>query len=354
MQHADSAPKILVVGVGALGGVVTHELMTAGHAVSVLTHDPGVARVLRISGLREVRSGRLVLPEVLERQGPHRTFDYVFLVTQPSAIDEVGGELNALLGDSGRVVCFQNGLCEERVARFVPKERVVGAVVAFGASSHGVGLCERTSTGGIVVGNFDGALDESLERLADLLHVLGPIRVTSNLSGIRWSKLAINSAISTLGTIGGDRLGVLLSRIHVRELALEIVGETVRVALANGTHLERLPGLPPLEWIAQARDGDSVKARIGRVARHAMTLGVGTRYRRLRSSMLRAIERGRPPAVDFLNGEVVDHGERVGVPTPVNRAARDLVWAISRGEAEVGMPSLERLYEDTRGAASGQ
>ena len=35
---------------------------------------------------------------------------------------------------------------------------------------------------------------------------------------------------------------------------------------------------------------------------------VGLRYRRMRSSMLAAIERKRTPAIDFLNGEVVIRG----------------------------------------------
>ena len=75
---------------------------------------------------------------------------------------------------------------------------------------------------------------------------------------------------------------------------------------------------------------------------------MGARYRRLRSSMLAAIERGRPPAVDYLNGEVVDRAERLGIPAPINTAARDLVWQIARGEVRASHATLRALYDGTR------
>lgn len=344
ITDVEHGPRILVVGVGALGGVIAHELILAGHDVTLLTHDSDLARTLRISGLREVRSGRVVLPKVIEIAPiPGDCFDYVLLATQPTAVESVVPTLAGAIGDAGRFVCLQNGLCEDRVAEIVPRNRVIGAVVAFGASAHGPGLCERTSTGGVVVGNLDGALDESLERLTHLLAVLGPARSTTNLAGIRWSKLAVNCAISTLGTIGGERLGVVLRKKNVRRLALRIVAEAVEVATALGVTLERLPGLPPLEWLARAEMDQSMRGRLEMVARHGIALGIGTRYRWLRSSMLRAIEQGKTPAVDYLNGEVTSRGSKLGIPTPVNEKARQLVWSIARSERTASAETLEAL-----------
>ena len=45
---------------------------------------------------------------------------------------------------------------------------------------------------------------------------------------------------------------------------------------------------------------------------------LGLRYRRMRSSMAVAIERGRTPEIDYLNGEIVRAGRQAGVPTPLN------------------------------------
>lgn len=353
MDPREAREKILIVGAGALGGVIGHELSLLGHEVTLLTHDAETARVLRVSGLREVRSGRTVLPRVvLERPPPGETFDFVFLATQPTAVEAVVSRLPDVLASRGRYVCLQNGLCEERVAKLVSPNRVIGAVVSFGASAHGPGLCERTSTGGFVLGNLDGSVDETLEHLATVLSPLGLAKTTTNLRGIRWSKLAVNCAISTLGTIGGDRLGVLLRMKTARELALRIMAEAVEVATALGITLERLPGVPPLEWLAKGRKEQSVRARLEVAARHGVALGIGTRYRWLRSSMLRAIEQGKPPAVDFLNGEVTERGASVGVATPVNSLAQKVVWSIARGERQAALATIDAMYQELRPSGS--
>jgi 2-dehydropantoate 2-reductase len=84
------------------------------------------------------------------------------------------------------------------------------------------------------------------------------------------------------------------------------------------------------------------------LAKHGLILAVGARYRRLRSSMLAAIERGRPPSVDFLNGEVVEHAKKHGLSVPVNSLARACVWRIARGELQASQETLAALYRETR------
>ena len=176
-----------------------------------------------------------------------------------------------------------------------------------------------------------------------------PYARPKNLIGIRWSKLIVNCAISTLGTIGGDQLGALLNKAYARELAFELMSEGVNVARASSVKLERLPGTLPLTWLtATGQEGAGLRAAARSWARHTAALGLGAKYRRLRSSMLRAIERGDPPAVDFLNGEVVTRGLELGVKTPINERARALVWAISRGERFPSHDTLKAFYDETR------
>jgi 2-dehydropantoate 2-reductase len=67
----------------------------------------------------------------------------------------------------------------------------------------------------------------------------------------------------------------------------------------------------------------------------------------MRSSMLAAIERGRTPAVDFLNGEVVTRARTHKIPAPVNERVLDTVWSIANGKSKPGVPLLKELYEAT-------
>lgn len=344
--------RVLVVGCGAIGGVVAGHLLEVGHDVSLLTTNPAIARALRERGVRVTGDeppapsrASAVYESLDERAG---RFDYVLLATQPPQVEAAARSALDALADDGRMVCFQNGLSEERVAKLAGAERVVGAVVAWGASMVEPGVYDRTSAGGFSLGRLKGESDAKLEELARVLEAVGPVSITDNLLGARWSKLAINCNISTLGTIGGDRLGVLMRQRHVRRLALEVMSEVVAVARAEKVRLEKVSGTLDLDWIALTEAERTASGSTGLLAKHTLLLAVGARYRRLRSSMLAAIERGREPAVEFLNGEVISRAEKHGIDVPVNRAARDTVWAIARGEEKASHATLRALYERTR------
>jgi 2-dehydropantoate 2-reductase len=181
-----------------------------------------------------------------------------------------------------------------------------------------------------------------------LLEVIGPVELTENLLGARWSKLALNCAISSLGTIGGDRLGALIGVRRYRRLALDVFTEVVAVARAEGVRLEKVAGTLDLDWIALTEAERRASGSAGLTAKHALLLAVGLRYRRLRSSMLAAIERGRAPAIDFLNGEITTRATRHGLAAPVNARVVALVHDLASGRAGPSRELLDRLYAETR------
>ena len=171
---------------------------------------------------------------------------------------------------------------------------------------------------------------------------------TDNLRGARWSKLAINCAISTLGTVGGDRVGPLLAHRFVRRLAMEIFTEVAAVARAEGVRLEKVASTVELDWLTLSESQRRSRGSLALLARHALLLAIGARYRRLRSSMLAALERGREPPVDFLNGEVVRRGAAHGLAVPVNTHLLEAVHAMARKERSPGLEALRDVYARTR------
>ncbi len=338
------ASRFLVMGCGGIGGIVAAGLIEAGHEVVGVTTNRAIFESVRARGyqVRGDGPGRAVHGEI-GLEPPRGTFDYVLLATQPPDVERAAGAALPFLKEDGRVVCFQNGLCEARVARIAGASRVVGAVVAWGAAMPEPGVYDRTAAGGFTLGTLEDSVSVP-DELSRALEAIGPVELTANLAGKRWSKLAINCAISSLGTIAGDRLGALLGHRFVRRLALEIMTEAVLVAKKEGIRLEKVSGTFDLSWIAlneDEREGVSANSA-SLVAKHAMLLAVGLRYRRMRSSMLAAIERGRTPAVDYLNGEVVDRARAFGIKAPFNARARQLVWEIAEGKRK---PSFELLHE---------
>lgn len=346
-----AGPRFLVVGCGGIGGLVAAHLFARDHDVTVLTTNKQIASAINSNGFRllgddRVSSARGKAETNLDANT--RPFDYILLATQPPQVEEAARDVLPHLGERGAMVIFQNGLCEERIAKIAGPERTLGGVVAWGASMHEPGVYERTSPGGFVLGRMDGASDERLEPLAAALGSIGETIVSNNLAGARWSKLAINCAITSLGALGGERLGVLMRHRFIRRLALEIMTEVVQTSRAAGVRLEKVSGTLDLDWIALTEDDRKAVGSTSLFAKHAILLAVGARFRKMRSSMLAAIERGRPPAVDFLNGEISRRGQTFGIATPINSAIQSEVHAVAAKRKTPSIDLCRALYENTR------
>jgi len=343
-------PKVLLMGCGGIGGIMAAKLLERGHNLFVVTHNPAIADAVNHRGLvvrdedREHVVSGCAAATLPSDAGP---FDFVFLATQPPQVEDAARAALPRLAANGALVCFQNGLCEQRVAAIAGAERTLGAIVAWGGSMIEPGIYERTSEGGFVLGRLDGAADQRLEMVRALLEPIGQAEITANLRGARWSKLAINCAISSLGTIGGDRLGALLRHRFVRRLGLEVMTEVVQVARARGVQLEKVSGTIDLDWVALTPTERTASGSATLMAKHALLLAVGAKFRRLRSSMLQAIERGREPAVDYLNGEVVARARDASIAVPVNERIVEMIHAIARGAVHPGLPLLRQFYNET-------
>lgn len=353
MSLAPSQPRILVVGCGGVGGVLLCTLVEQRRHVACVAHRESIAAALKAGPLlKDEHGSRRVRGELEVFVAPPTTgsYDFIVLAMPPDRVEAAARDVLHLLGPDGALVCIQNGLCEERVAEIAGEEKVIGAIVSWGASAPEPGVYERTSSGGFVLGMLHGHLDPRLDALATILESVGPVEITRNLRGARWSKLALNCAISAIGTVSGQRLGSVMIHRFVRRLALEVMTEVTHVARAEGVRLEKVAGTLDLDWIALTEAERKAPGSASLFAKHGLLLAVGARYRRLRSSMLAAIERGREPPVDFLNGEVVRLGERHGLETPVNARLQETVHAIASKRREGGLGTLRTLFHETRAA----
>ena len=334
-------PRVLVVGSGAIGGTVATAMAHAETAeVHLLARNPQVADALDERGMRTCGVGPALTGRATVHRGPpDDAFDAILLATPPHAVKAAAGSVIGCLKADGLMVVLANGVCEPRIESICGTERVAGGIVTFGASMDAPGVFERTSSGGIVLGRLDGSV-AGLHELQRMLKPVGPISITTNLLGARFSKLAVNCAVSGLGTIAGSTVGEMLTDRHARNLALAAMREAVAVSDAEGIALERLNGTVRLEWLA---DPSATTAGPAHWLRHAVLIAVGFRYRKLRSSMLRAIENGRTPPVDFVNGEIAQRGKRLGIPTPINAAATRLVHDIAQGATASSLGLLRSL-----------
>lgn len=342
--------RVVVVGCGGIGGVVAAHLTRAGIDVTPVTGNAAIATAIADRGFRvkefdgaEWSAPPARPPVVAPEGGP---YDVALVATKATTIEDALRAVLPHLREDAPVVLLQNGLPEEIAARVVEPRRLYGCVVGWGATMALPGVYERTSRGGFQVGRAVAQAADPA-RIARLFEPVAPATVVQDLAAVRWSKLAINCATSTVGAIGGRRLGALLSRRFVRRLVLELWSEVVAVARAEGVKMAPVGGTMDIEKMALTpADRAAKRGSRSLAAKHAILLAVGMKYRRLRSSMLVAIERGRTPEIDFLNGEIVRRGAARGVATPVNALLVETVRRVAAGRARPSLILLRAVYDE--------
>ena len=338
-----------IIGLGAIGGPLAARLLRTrpvGETIALAAGSERNVISLRETGLRVEEGGQKtatpapggkllggVLP-VLDAP-----YDLILLCTRTDAIEAALASAAQLLGPAGALVCVQNGLPEARAAAVVGADRTLGTVIGWSSSSDGPGSYQVTSAGRLTLGSFSPAGAKNVPAALALLQRAAPTKVTGNLAGSRWSKLALNCAMSTIGTVAGLNLGGLAARADARLLAMRVVGEVVQVGLAHGVRFERVAGVDPA-WLGEASAGGARNA-LARPLRHALLWAACQPHRKQRSGMLARLEQGRPAGqIDDLNGAVVEAGKKVGRGAPVNARLVEIVHAIERGEQKIGVHQI--------------
>ncbi len=340
------AERVVLMGCGAVGGVIAGALLRTGHPVAIVTHNEEITQAINAEGLRVTTpEGQWNLPATAHTSLDElaATFDAAYLAMKATAVEQAAQAVGSRLSAEGYVVTLQNGVVEDRVGNLLGRERVVGALVGWGATMHAPGVYEMTSRGELVVGELDGRHTPRSERVKATLDAAAPTTISTNIYGVLWSKLAINCTITALGAVTGQPLGEMLRRRSIRRLGLAIISEAIDVAQAHGITLEPVAGTLDLRRLYFPPDRRAGGLGLDRLTRHAIMLVVGLKFRRLRSSMLQSIERGRRSEIDFLNGYVVDRGREEGVPVPVNAALTAMVREIEAGTRPIRPENLGDL-----------
>jgi 2-dehydropantoate 2-reductase len=338
------------MGCGAIGGALAAALLEHGHNVTIVTRNEAISETLTTEGLRVITpQGTHVLPAKVcagacpgldDVSGP---FDIVLMAMKATHVVDAARDAVDRLAPDGVVVTLQNGIVEDSVAAIVGQRRVIGAIVGWGASMHAPGTYEVTSRGETIIGELDGSVTDRVEALKTILDAAAPTEISANIYGALWSKLAINCVVTTLGALTGLRLGEMLRKARVRKLALGIISEVVDTARSQGVTLEPVSGTLDLEALYLPPDRRDVGFTIDMLPKHAIMMIVGLKFRKLRSSMLQSMERGRPPEIDYMNGYVVERAQQSGVATPLNSALVEMVWAIAAGKNRSRPENLDQL-----------
>ncbi len=333
--------RICIVGPGAIGGVVAGVLAQKGYNIQLVTKHMDLAEKISTTGIEiSGHCGRFtqVIPSVATFDQLEGIFDFVLIVTKGQAVEEVARGILPFLNENSRVVSMQNGICEPVLAGIVGEERTVGCVVGWGGTFHGPGKVEMSSGGECVLGNWNREADAALHRLAMIMGHVIEIRKVDNILSELYSKMMINSCITTLGVLSGLYLGELMKIKKVRNIFIEIVREALLVAGAMGVAVA--PGAKgKLDFYKFVAHGLLANFRS-----HLTIRVIGIKYRKLKSSSLQSLERGRKTEINNYNGYISEKGREFGIPTPVNEQLTRMVHEIEEGQRKIGSENLREVY----------
>ncbi len=304
--------KICIVGCGAIGSIFAGHLARAGEAEVYAydvwkEHTRAIAeRGLRISGAAEFTIRFHATSDV--RQIP--PCDFGIVATKSTHTRKAIAETAHLFPGSAAVCSVQNGVGNEEIlaehVRYVIRGTTFPAGHVIEAGHVGFDINGDTWIGPFEPSNTPFA---RVQGLASFLKRSGlSVVALEDARGAQWTKLIFNASTNPVGALTLLHHGAATRLASTGDLFNALIDEGLAVAKALGITLHG----DPRELVQKgARAPGKHKA-----------------------SMLQDVLAKRQTEVDFMNGAIVQWGEKTGVPTPLNRA----MWALVKG--------LEHSWED--------
>ena len=237
----------------------------------------------------------------------------------------------------GIALTLQNGLGNiEVLAEHVGADRSMQGVTMQGATLLGPGHIRTSGRGATHLGYVpielaaprDFGVGHRAYEISALLNSAGlKSQVTADIDGLVWGKVIINAAINPLTAILRVPNGALVESEETIGLMKAAALEAAAVATAQGI---TLPFPDPVERVKQ----------------------VATMTATNHSSMLQDVLGKRPTEIDAINGKIVEQGQALGIPTPINALLTSLMRAIQKNytaeAAESAEKELQRQLRTTR------
>ena len=337
--------RIAIYGAGSLGTVLGAYIsknaprsgLDLGSGIELYNRNISHVKALREHGaiidgeVSFTQPVRAFLPDEMEGE-----FDYIFLLTKQLENDSVVRFLSDHLREAGAICTMQNGLPEPAIAEIIGEDRTLGCTIGWGATMKESGHSTLTSSKDRLCFEL-GAISEGGKRhlpvVKEILQLMGPVTVSDNFLGSRWSKLLINASFSGMSVVIGDTFGAVCDNRRARRCAQAIIKECIEVAKASNVKIEPVQGVD----ISRLFDynGPVKKTFSFMLIPFAMR-----RHRGITAGMLIDYRNGKKCEIDAINGVVCNEGDRVGVDTPFCDKVVEIVHGYEKG---IGKPSCESL-----------
>ncbi len=300
------------MGSGGLGGYFGARLVKGGADVTFIARGAHLA-AMRENGLAiESTHDSFHLPSVKVTGDPATIgpVDLVLFCVKLWDTETAARSLLPVIGPETAVISFQNGVQKDDMLRpIVGDKAIMGGVgyVATTIARPGV-IAQTGPMQRLIFGEYDGHRSQRAEAfLADCLAGGINAEISPDIRREIWQKYVFLVGLSGTTSAIRSSLGPIRSNPTTRQFLLDLMKEVIAVGRAHG--------------VALAED----------FAEQRLTFA-DSLHPDMIASMYHDLQHGKPLELKWLSGGVVDLGAKVGVPTPLNRAVRDILILYADGK----------------------
>lgn len=310
--------RYVVVGAGAIGGLIAARLVRRGSSVIACDADRDHVEAMNRHGLRiegPVDTFEVPMEAVLPENLPEAITGPVILAVKAqhtsAAMDLLAGKIHH---QEGFVVSLQNGLTVDAISAYVGASRVVPGMINVSADYLAPGRIFLGGQGTFVAGETNGQFSDRLELL---VKDIDGLERTTNICGYRWSKLAY-SAILAATAVSGVPIADALAMPRYRGVWRSLLDGVLTGATAS---LEAFDGFDPYDFEGSLSNMVSFNRKSAK--KHS---GI---YRDL-------VVRRRPTEVSAQLGRV---------DSPAVKELLHTISKIERGELKCSLATLDMMAE---------
>ena len=303
--------RIAVMGSGGVGGYFGARLAKGGADVHFIARGSHLA-AMREQGLA-VEGGPepIHMPKVNVTDDPKTIgpVDLVMFCVKLWDSESAARLLLPIVKPETGVISFQNGVQKDDMLRPIFGDKaLVGGVAYVGTTIARPGVIAQTGPlHRLVFGEYDGRRSARVEAFYGECRRGGiNAEISDDVRRSIWEKYVSLVAMSGATTAMRHTIGPIRTHPLTRAFLLDLAREVVAVGRAHGVNL-------PADYAEQ---------------RLAFFDGWPPE---MTTSMHHDLERGQPLELRWLSGGVVDLGSQVGMPTPMNRAVRDILILHAEG-----------------------
>lgn len=297
--------KILIYGIGGVGGFIGGKLAQTQHQVTFIARGAHL-KAIQENGLsvESITGNFTAYPHhATDDLSTIDTPDLVIFGTKSWQLEKVAKEILQYTNDSTLFLPLQNGANNTEILNTVlPKQQVLAGLcrmISFIKSPGVISNPDIPPT--FLFGEQDNTRTPRVNAILAIFKEAGlHAEIPENIQVAIWQKFLFITTVSAIGGLTRAPIGVMRDTPYIKDLMLKTAQEVAAVAKAKGIPLPE----------------DTINKTFAAIARQAPNTTASTQ---------RDLMEGKPSELENFNGFIVKEGKKLGVPTPVNELIYELL-----------------------------